>query len=103
MRQKVMVPTKGSSMILKASSANGSLSDGLRTTSLPLLSMPLIGGASRGEGKKSTTGSSSGCTPLFFKAGPAGTGEKGQVFTALRGRRLRVDSSGSLASGQAGL
>jgi hypothetical protein len=51
MRQKVMVPTKGSSMILKASIANGSLSAALRTTSLPLLSMPLIGGTSSGDGK----------------------------------------------------
>ncbi len=38
-------------MILKASSASGSLSDGMRTTSLPLLSMPLIGGTSSGEGR----------------------------------------------------
>jgi hypothetical protein len=44
--------------------------DGLRTTSLPLLSMPLIGGTSSGDGRKSTTASSSGCTPLFLKADP---------------------------------
>ena len=51
MRQKVMVPTNGSSMILKASIASGSVSDGLRTTSLPLRSMPLIGGTSSGDGR----------------------------------------------------
>ena len=44
MRQKVMVPTNGSSMILNASSAKGSLSSALRRTSLPSSSTPLIAG-----------------------------------------------------------
>src|SRR5215467_5970610 len=70
MRQKVMVPTNGSSMILKASSAIGSLSDGLRSTSLPLRSTPFTAGTSSGEGRKSTTASRSGCTPLFLNAEP---------------------------------
>src|SRR6266511_5032202 len=100
MRQKVMVPTYGSSMILKASPANGSLSSGLRTTSLPFGSMPLIGGTSSGDGRKSTTASSSGCTPLYLKAEPHSTGKNAPVTTALRIKRLSVVSSGSLPSSQ---
>src|ERR1700761_9498115 len=50
MRQKVMVPTKGSSMILNASNDKGSLSSALRTTSLPSSSVPLIAGPSSGDG-----------------------------------------------------
>ena len=38
-------------MILNASIASGSLSSGWRTTSLPLESMPLIGGTSSGDGR----------------------------------------------------
>jgi len=46
-----MVPTKGSSMILKASMEKGSSSDGLRTISAPVsMSMPLI--ASRSDGRR---------------------------------------------------
>ena len=40
-----------STKVTDAMLANGSLSLGLRTTSLPLLSMPLIGGTSSGDGK----------------------------------------------------
>src|SRR4030088_3218427 len=51
MRQKVMVPTKGSSMILNASSANGSLSFGRRQTFVPSFFAPLFGGAVARRGK----------------------------------------------------
>ena len=37
-------------------------------------SMPLIAGTSSGDGRKSTTASSSGCTPLFLNAEPQMTG-----------------------------
>ena len=37
-------------------------------------SMPVIDGTSSGDGRKSTTASSSGCTPLFLNAEPQMTG-----------------------------
>jgi hypothetical protein len=51
MRQKVSEPTNGSSMILNASMRERLLSSGVRTTSLPFGSMPLIGGTSSGDGR----------------------------------------------------
>jgi hypothetical protein len=52
MRQKVSEPTKGSSMILKASIDSGSSSEDRRTVSSPVfMSMPLIGGTSTGDGR----------------------------------------------------
>ena len=36
--------------------------------------MPVTGGMSSGDGRKSTTASSSGCTPLFLNAEPQMTG-----------------------------
>ncbi len=64
-------------MILKASMEKGSLSVGLRTISAPESgSTPLIASRSTGEGRKSTTASSKGCTPLFLKAEPQNTGTK---------------------------
>src|SRR5262249_52541947 len=71
MRQKVIVPTNGSSMILKASSAIGSLSEDLRSTSLPLRSTPFTGGTSPGRGRKTTTASSSRRTPFVLERGAA--------------------------------
>ena len=66
-------------MILKASAENGSSSDAWRTaarsSSSPLTgSWPSTGGTSSGEGRKSITASSSGCTPLFLKDEPHSTG-----------------------------
>ena len=62
--------------ILKAKAAKGSLASHFRATSfsLSLGSKPLTGGKSSGEGRKSTTASKSGCTPLFLKALPHNTG-----------------------------
>ena len=85
-------------MILKAIAASGSLSAGLRSTSLPLRSMPLMAPRSSGLGRKSTTASSSGCTPLFLKAEPHRTGTNLRPTTALRISALSVASSGSLPS-----
>ena len=55
-----------------------------------------IAGTSNGEGRKSTTASSSGCTPLFLKADPQMTGTKAgssflprtELFTRLRSAAL---------------
>ena len=73
---KVSEPTNGSFMILKASAGER------RVVARPRArpprrcpaSMPSIGGTSSGDGRKSTTASSSGCTPLFLKAEPHSTG-----------------------------
>ena len=53
--------------------------------------MPLIDGTSSGDGRKSTTASSSGCTPLFLNAEPQMTGtnapsfpERTELLTRLR-------------------
>ena len=58
-------------MILNASIDSGSVSIGLRTAGSPVL-VSIASKASRsdGAGRKSTTASSSGCTPLFLKAEP---------------------------------
>ncbi len=62
-------------MILKASAAKGSSSLTARADSEPSLGLiPSIGGLSSGEGRKSTTASSIGWTPLFFSAEPQSTG-----------------------------
>ena len=62
-------------MILKASAENGAESSaGRSSSSMPLTSMPVIGGRSTGLGRKSTTASSMGCTPLFLNADPHSTG-----------------------------
>ena len=57
-----------------------------------LTSMPLIAGMSIGDGRKSMTPSSSGCTPLFLKAEPQNTGKKlRRSIVPLRiRRRMRV-------------
>src|SRR5204863_6026066 len=68
-------PTYGSVTILNASAENGSSSVGFRSTgSLVRGSMPTTGGTSSGDGRNSTTASSSSCTPLFFSALPHITG-----------------------------
>ena len=52
----------------------GSLSSGWRTTGSPAGVSPWTAGMSAGDGRKSTTASSRGCTPLFLKALPQKTG-----------------------------
>src|SRR5262249_11904902 len=99
MRVNVMVPTNGSSMILKAIADSGSLSAGLRSTSLPLRSVPLMAPRSSGFGRKSTTASSSRCTPLFFKAEPrtdpaAARGLRDEPLQRGLGRLLAVEVGG---------
>ena len=72
-------------MILNASAENGSLSSALRVT-ISFVSgfVPCTGGMSLGDGKKSTTASSSGCTPLFLNAVPQITGNSFSAITLLR-------------------
>ena len=49
---KASCPTKGSVMILKTSAANGALSSGSRSCSIPVSgTVPSMGGMSRGEGR----------------------------------------------------
>ena len=67
--------------------ANGSLSVASRTTSSPLLSMPLIA-AHRARRQVDRPPSSSGRTPLFSKVEPASTGKNAPVMTALRTEAL---------------
>ena len=90
------MPTNGSVMILNASAANGSSSSERRSTgsSLPALT-PWIGGTSVGAGRKSTTASSSGCTPLFLNAEPHSTGTSLRWTVPLRMQRRSVAASGS--------
>ena len=70
------VAANGSFMILNARAANGASSSALRTLDLVrrVGCMPSTGGMSSGDGRKLTTASSSGCTPLFLKAEPQSTG-----------------------------
>ncbi len=83
-------------MILKASAAKGSPSSGLRTTTSSVPGFkPSVAGTSSGLGRKSTTASSRGCTPLFLKADPHSTGTTLPVTVPWRSRRTRVASSGS--------
>jgi len=64
---------------LKASAEKGSASSGRRTIGAPDVgSTPIIGGTSSGLGRKSTTASSSGCTPLFLNDAPQRDGNEGQ-------------------------
>ena len=75
---------------------HGSLSEALRVigSSEPTLT-PLIAGTSVGAGRKSTTASSSGCTPLFLKAEPHKMGTKVPAIVPLRMQRFSVSASGS--------
>ena len=99
MRAKVSEPTKGSFITLKASAANGSSSLLLRVIGVsPSTETPLMSGTSVGAGKKSTTASSNGCTPLFLKAEPHSTGTKAPETVPLRIQRFRVATSGSVPS-----
>ena len=73
----VRVPTKGSVATLNAKAEKDSLSSNfLSISSLESGLVPLIEPISMGLGKKSTTASNKGCTPLFLKADPVNTGTK---------------------------
>ena len=61
-------------MILKASAANGSERSARRSTRVAVEVDAVDRGTSSGDGRKSITASSSGCTPLFLKAEPHRTG-----------------------------
>ena len=62
---------------MKAKAEKGSLSSNfLSTSSFEFGFVPLIEFRSFGLGKKSTTASSKGCTPLFLNADPVNTGSK---------------------------
>ncbi len=91
---------EGVGLILKTSAANGSSSSARRRV-LPLTPSgrnPSIGGTSSGDGRKSTTASSSGCTPLFLNAEPQRTGTiDPPMVPALSPRRICSSSSVPLA------
>src|SRR3546814_8569234 len=92
----VSEPTKGSVMILKARAEVGasSLEGRLMTSSVSGFT-PFTSCTSVGDGRKSTTASSSGCTPLFLNAVPHSTGTNFRPQVPLRMQRLRVYMSGS--------
>ena len=73
----VKLPTKGSLATLNAKAENGALSSNFISTSSsdPGL-VPFIEPMSFGLGKKFTTASKSGWTPLFLNADPVRTGTK---------------------------
>ena len=72
-------------MILKARPENGSSSEHLRTNSSSVPGfVPVTAATSIGDGRKSTTASSIGCTPLFLKAAPHSTGTNVLVIVPLR-------------------
>ena len=85
-------------MILKARAENGSLSSAWRSSSSIALDVHAPGGrdVDRGLGRKSTTASSMGWTPLFLKAEPHSTGTTWLAMVALR--RARVRSSAVISS-----
>ena len=86
-------------MILKARAEAGASSELARVNSSSVPGFkPLIDGTSTGEGRKSTTESSNGCTPLFLNAVPFSTGTNFSPQVPLRMHFLRVSSSGSLPS-----
>ena len=60
--------------------------------------MPAIDGTSTGDGRKSTTASSSGCTPLFLKAEPQMTGTNAPSLLLLRTELLTRFRSAALIS-----
>src|SRR4249919_33799 len=95
-RKNVNWPTNGSVMILNASAENGASSDAGRSmivSSALSGSMPAMDGTSSGDGRKSTTASSSGWTPLFLNADPQMTGTNAAsllLLTELSTRFLRT-------------
>ena len=83
-------------MILNARAENGasSLVGRVSGSSLSIL-WPLTSGTSIGDGRKSITASSSGCTPLFLKAEPHSTGTKTAPIVPFRMHFFKVARSGS--------
>ena len=79
---------------LERERANGSFSLALRSTGSPFMSMPSVGLMSIGAGRKSTTASSMGCTPLFLNAEPHSTG------TNSNAKRSGADRGLDLVDGQ---
>ena len=82
-------PTNGSVMILNASAESGRVVRpaqfhllGVRVHGLPPAELPA------GDGRKSTTASSSGCTPLFLNAEPHSTGNILSAMVAVRSPRF---------------
>ena len=91
-------------MILNARAENGASSDAARSIWFAVLSsgsaalsgsVPVMDGTSSGDGRKSTTASSSGWTPLFLNADPQMTGTNApsllfrtELFTRLRSADL---------------
>src|SRR3989338_10316755 len=74
-RKNESCPTNGSVCILKTSAANGASSDaGLDSCAFVSVLMPRDSGMSFGDGRKSTTASSTSCTPLFLRLLPVKTG-----------------------------
>ncbi|KAF5031670.1 hypothetical protein DSECCO2_625360 [anaerobic digester metagenome] len=57
--------------------------------------MPFICSMSRGEGRKATTASSSGCTPMLRKADPQNTGTMLRAMVALRTHEMISSSVSS--------
>ena len=87
-------------MILNASAENGaSSSHGRLSGSSESTFTPLTAPMSIGDGMKSTTASSIGCTPLFLNALPSSTGTNLQIDRALADAGAqRVGRSGSSPS-----
>ena len=89
----VKVPTKGSVATLNAKAEKDSLSSNfLSISSLESGLVPLIEPMSIGLGKKSTTASNNGCTPLFLKAAPVKTGTKSNFIHPFLIQDIKSDS-----------
>ena len=74
----------------KARAEKGSLSSNfLSTSSLESGLVPFISPISLGLGKKSTTASKSGCTPLFLKADPVKTGTNSNLRHPFRTHEIK--------------
>src|SRR6185369_9087061 len=82
-----------SAMILKTKPANGAeASAGRLSTASVFGFMPSTGGTSSGDGRKSTTASSSVCTPLFLNAEPVTTGTSFKLMVPARSA-FRISAS----------
>ena len=76
---------------LKISTTAGAAASGGTGTSWPSLSRPTGAGTSSGEGSRSQTASSTGCTPLLRRAEPQNTGVTARLRVARR-RAARTSS-----------
>ena len=78
---------------MNAKAEKGSLSSNLLSiSSLESGLVPLIKPMSMGLGKKSTTASNKGCTPLFLKAAPVKTGTKSNFIHPFLIQDIKSDS-----------